>query len=141
MLTIGGLLSFLIGSNLLIAEGSPDELKIPGAITWTMTACLAGVAIGLGILILRSQRWKRKSGKDELLGRIGVATTPLDPDGMVRVFGEIWQAHSTIGTIDLGANVVIDKIDGLRVLVHPATAPQPDDPGAIGDRRTVIPMR
>ena len=141
ILTIAGLASFLIGSNILIADGSPDGLDIPRHIIWTMTGCLAATAIFLGMFVLRGQYWRKKSGKAAMIGRVGTATTALNPAGMVYVFGEYWQATTSGESVEAGSNVMVDAIDGLRMRVHPVTVGQPPDPRAVGDRRTVIPVR
>jgi membrane-bound ClpP family serine protease len=106
-----------------------------------MTGCLAATAILLGMFVLRGQYWRKKSGKAAMIGRIGTATTALDPAGMVYIFGEYWQATTTGESVEAGSNVMVDAIQGLRILVHPVAIGEPPDPRAVGDRRTVIPVR
>ncbi|MBI4172580.1 MAG: NfeD family protein [Actinobacteria bacterium] len=67
-------------------------------------------------------RWSRRRraavGVEALIGRAGVATTALWPEGQVRVDGELWQARCA-GGADAGARVVVTGIEGLTLTVEP----------------------
>ena len=60
-------------------------------------------------------------GAEALVGVKCTATTPLFPDGNVRVGTELWRARSIAGDIDIGAEVVIVAINRLTLLVEPST--------------------
>jgi membrane-bound serine protease (ClpP class) len=146
LLTIAGLASFLIGSNVLIARGAAEELQIPQHIITTVTICLGGLAVLIGMLAVKAQFWKTQSGRDDLVGRTGVTATPLNPIGMVHVFGELWNASSDGGPIEMDQPVVVTRVDGIRLVVRPSTVEspagnQPPNVESIGDRHTVIPVR
>jgi membrane-bound serine protease (ClpP class) len=146
MLTLGGLASFLIGSNVLIARGAAKELQVPQHIILTVTICLGVLAVLIGMLAVKTQFWRKRSGRDDLVGRIGVAATRLDPSGMVHVFGELWNATADDGSIEIDQPVVVTKVDGIRLIVRPATVglparEPPSEVESIGDRHTVIPVR
>jgi membrane-bound ClpP family serine protease len=56
-----------------------------------------------------------------LIGTQGIAEERLDPAGYVRVHGELWRAE-VIGktmAIEKGQTVLIEKADGLTLLVKP----------------------
>ncbi len=57
-------------------------------------------------------------GIQTFLGRTGIALERLDPDGQVRVDGEIWSAHSA-EPVDRGARVIVNVVDGLVLGVEP----------------------
>ncbi|MBI2854210.1 MAG: hypothetical protein HYX87_04730 [Chloroflexi bacterium] len=59
------------------------------------------------------------TGKEALPGRIGKVARPLTPDGMVRVQGELWQAHSVEGEI-LSGEVEVVSLKDLKLLVKRA---------------------
>jgi membrane-bound serine protease (ClpP class) len=68
-------------------------------------------------------RWRnRKSitGIDSLVGQAGRAVTPLDPDGQVRVRGQLWTAHAT-ERVEVGDDVTVTAVDGLKLEVAPRT--------------------
>ncbi len=60
-------------------------------------------------------------GPEILIGFKGTTTTPLLPDGHVRVGTELWRAYSIAGNIDVGAEVVIVGINRLTLLVRTST--------------------
>jgi membrane-bound serine protease (ClpP class) len=77
------------------------------------------VAVALGTLYLatKSSQLKPTSGAEGLIGATGIAKETLDPEGNVYVHGELWSAVCD-GTIAEGENVVVEKVDGLKVKVR-----------------------
>ena len=67
-------------------------------------------------------RWSRRRrpvvGAEALIGRAGVATTDLWPEGQVKVDGELWQARCD-GGVDAGRRIVVTGIEGLTLTVEP----------------------
>ncbi len=66
-------------------------------------------------------RWRKKksiTGIETMVGAEGRAVTPLDPDGQVRVRGQIWTAHSP-ERIEVGDDVTVTAVDGLKLEVAP----------------------
>jgi membrane-bound ClpP family serine protease len=61
-------------------------------------------------------------GPETIIGLKGTTTTPLIPDGYVRINTELWQAHSTSGDIEIGTEVVILNVSRLTLLVRPYIA-------------------
>jgi membrane-bound serine protease (ClpP class) len=141
LLTIGGLISFLIGSNILISNGAPSDQQIPAYVTWTMTACLAGAALLLGMVVAKSQLRRPQTGKPGMIGQIGVTRTALDPSGMVLVFGELWAATAETPPIASGQNVAVTAVNGMSLLVRRATAEEVIAFSDVADRRAVVPVQ
>ena len=56
----------------------------------------------------------------DIVGRRGLAITRLDPEGQVKVEGEIWRARATNGPIDEGTNIEIIARQGLTLSVREA---------------------
>jgi membrane-bound serine protease (ClpP class) len=67
--------------------------------------------------IIRSQRRRPATGKEGLVGKVAVAHTVLDPTGMIFVEGELWTATSEAGRIEAGEEVVVTKVEGLKLRV------------------------
>lgn len=127
-LTVGGVIAFVLGSFLLIDGGAAPGLAIAPAVIWTMTALLVGFFVLVGAAVLRA-RWRTPTtGREGLIGAVGTVRRPLAPDGMVFVAGELWQATLVGGdggrALPVGTPVAVSGIDGLRLLVRPATAPE-----------------
>ena len=66
-----------------------------------------------------TRRRKPVSGAEALVGAVALATTPLDPDGRVRVAGELWQASCDLGA-DVGDEVIVTALRGLTLVVEPS---------------------
>jgi membrane-bound serine protease (ClpP class) len=66
-------------------------------------------------------RWRKKrsiTGIESLVGQGGRAVTTLDPEGQVRVRGQLWSAHST-ERVEVGDDVTVTAVDGLKLQVAP----------------------
>jgi membrane-bound serine protease (ClpP class) len=141
LLTVGGLVAFLVGSNILIADGTPSELRISRPVIWAVTACIAATAFLLGSLIVKTQLRPTSTGRTGMVGQIGTARTDLSPNGQVLVFGEIWAAEAVGDPIPAGTRVAVEQVSGLRISVRPATEAEVNAAMEGGDPRAVIPVR
>jgi len=116
VLTAGGIISFVLGS-LLLTERQAPFLRISLTLILTMAALTAGFfafAVGAGI---RAQKQKVQTGREGLVGAVGVARSDLSPEGTVLVQGELWSAESQDDVIPLGSRVRVMRVDGLRLQV------------------------
>src|SRR5579864_7413317 len=117
ILTAGGLAAFVFGS-LLLTEKQLPFLRISITLILTMaglTAAFFAFAVGAGI---RAQARKVHTGREALLGAIGVTRTDLGPSGTVFVDGELWSAEPEDGTIPAGQRVRVVQIRGLHLVVR-----------------------
>ncbi|MOA48518.1 hypothetical protein D3C78_1712670 [compost metagenome] len=86
------------------------------------------IALSTGALLLvgvsmavRAQKRRVETGREELVGRLGTARSPLAPAGMVFLEGELWQAEAVDGApIASGDAVEVTRLDGLKLLVRKA---------------------
>jgi membrane-bound serine protease (ClpP class) len=69
-------------------------------------------------------------GAEALSGMTAEVVSSCRPLGQVRVRGEIWQARCEQGAA-VGESVRVTRMDGLTLVVEPAT-PGPGDPGGRG---------
>jgi len=55
-----------------------------------------------------------------LVGALGVVERPLDPQGWVRVRGELWRARGRngVGVLERGARVRVVQVDGMEIVVE-----------------------
>jgi membrane-bound serine protease (ClpP class) len=119
-LGIGGVVMLTLG-GLLLVDGPIPEMRVN---LWTALAVsipFGLITIFLVDIALRARRNKVVTGAQGLVGEIGVAQTPLAPQGKVFVHGEIWDAVAS-SRIDAGQTVVVRRIDGLRLQVEPVPA-------------------
>lgn len=124
LLTVGGLVSFVVGSYMLIDKDVPG-FEISRAAIWTMAICFAAFFALIGLLVVRSQLRKPATGKPAMVGEVGSVRSQLDPDGMVFAFGEFWSATidpaSGVKAIPVGTPVMVTGIESLKIFVRPAT--------------------
>lgn len=120
MLAIGGIISLLIGSLMLMKSGSGLEMfRISRSVIISATAFSAFFflfIIGMG---LKAQRQKVSTGVEAMIGDLGEVMEPLSPRGTVRVQGEIWNAISLTGEVEAGKKVRIKEMRNLALYVEP----------------------
>ena len=121
VLTIGGIIAFLIGSLMLFNRADPlFRLSLAYIIPATLvTAAFFLFIIGKG---LRAQRLPVKTGMEALIGKTGRALTPIDSrGGRIFVEGEYWNALSD-APIQQGEPAEIVAVEGLTAKVRTKTA-------------------
>jgi membrane-bound serine protease (ClpP class) len=119
LLTIGGIISVLLGSMFLF-RASPTEniVSVSRAVIFATTAATALFflfVIGFGV---RAQRLKPVTGMGALIGKKGDAINSLNPEGMIKVNGEMWNAVSLSGIINPGENIIVKEIKNLTLYVE-----------------------
>jgi membrane-bound ClpP family serine protease len=67
--------------------------------------------------IVKGQRRKLSAGIEEMIGKEAVAQTTLDPKGTVLAEGELWTAIAEGSKIESGEEVIITKVEGLKLWV------------------------
>jgi membrane-bound serine protease (ClpP class) len=140
-----GLLLLLAGAGLMLAEihVGHGALGAVGVVLFAAGAFLlfdngpegshvslplvVGIALLLGtgfiFLISRTRAVRREpvaTGVATLIGRRAEVRQALDPEGLVFVHGELWSAVSDGDPIAAGEGVVIERLEGLTLHVHPA---------------------
>lgn len=127
ILSIGGIVAFLIGSLLLFARPAETPLSaIPVSPLNPLLALGTTAAVGAFFLLgvaaaFRAHQLPVATGKETLLGKVGVARQPLEPVGIVHIEGEEWSAENVTGEyIPAGARVRVIGLDGLRLKVEVA---------------------
>jgi membrane-bound serine protease (ClpP class) len=119
VLTSGGIASFVLGS-LLLTGGNEPFLRISVTLIVTvavLTAAFFAFAIGAGV---RAQRGRVQTGREALIGAVGVTRSELAPAGTVFVHGELWNADAAEGVIPAGKSVRVTDVHGLRLNVRTA---------------------
>ncbi len=118
LLSIGGIVALFFGSIMLYQTNEPLEVVevslnviIPFVI---ITALFFIFVVTAG---LKAQKRKVDTGETGMIGLEGVALEPLNPNGQVRVYGEIWSAESVDGKIPKDAKIVVTEIRGLQLKV------------------------
>jgi len=115
LLTLGGIVSMLLGSLMLI--DSPYEVmhvSIKVILPFVLTT--AGITVFLLSRVVRAHRRKVTSGKEGLIGTTAEVLKDIKGNGKVFVHGEIWQAKSD-NLIRKGEETEIIGIEGMKLIV------------------------
>jgi membrane-bound serine protease (ClpP class) len=87
---------------------------------WGAVAGLAGPLWPRGLYFYRRMRGvKVVTGVENLVGAAGKAVEPLEPEGHVRVHGELWEARAP-EAVPAGAQIRVVALDGLTLEVETA---------------------
>ncbi|MFC1899259.1 NfeD family protein [Chloroflexota bacterium] len=88
--------------------------------TWQMVIAVIIVIIFLIIAInygIKAHRRQIASGREELIGKIAEVKIALDPKGTVSLQGELWAAISETGRIEPQEEVIVTRVNGLKLYV------------------------
>jgi membrane-bound serine protease (ClpP class) len=121
VLTIGGLISFVLGSLLLF--NVPEAAPWLGLSLWTVlavTSVMGGFFLIVARLVAKTHGLKPSVGREALIGEIGRAKTDLNPRGMVWVESALWEATAEGGPVVVGGRVEVVAVEGLHLTVRPA---------------------
>jgi membrane-bound serine protease (ClpP class) len=114
LLLAGGLVSLVLGSLILFA-GSPFE--VDRRLIAGVAVAFAAMIIYVVVAILRSEKEPITTGREGLAGETAVARTRLDPQGVVFIGGERWNATAQDETIEEGEEVTVIEVKGLNLHV------------------------
>ena len=103
----------------IVRWGLPEiDVHIP---LWGLIALMVAWAV-YSVIIYRmgSKALRRKPvlGLPAMVGSKGKAVSPLAPEGIVIVKGELWQAKSGDEKIGTGEEIIVVGQDGLRLIVR-----------------------
>ena len=97
----------------------PDfGIELPFALLITAMAAWAVFSTWLFIFTTRTLKRQAQAGLPSMVGTRGKAAGTLNPEGQVKIRGELWGAISDEGKIDAGEEVVIVGQDGLKLSVR-----------------------
>ena len=116
LFTAGGVVSLVIGSLILFQGASPVFRVDPwliAAVTIVITAVFAFVVNRA----ISAHRRQAKTGREDLIGKKALVKVALNPEGTVFFKGERWTAISEKGRVEPGEEVIITKVDGLKLRV------------------------
>lgn len=125
VLTIGGVISLLLGSLMLIDAPTPAGAGL--RISWTVILPMVATTVGLFLFVvtagIRAQLLRPATGSEGLIGVEGVARSPLGPEGQVFVDGALWRAVAEGEAIGEGERVKVVGREGLTLKVKKASGP------------------
>ncbi|MGZ8439293.1 MAG: NfeD family protein [Candidatus Deferrimicrobiaceae bacterium] len=119
-LTIGGIISLVLGSLMLFRSSVDPYLRISWSVILTMVAVSAAFFGTVVTLAVRSQLRRPATGSEGLIGETGVAMADFTGKGKVFVVGELWDA-SCDTPLRKGQEVMVEGRQGMTLVVKPKT--------------------
>ena len=105
---------YLLGQGIQVSP-SPYGLSF-----YVAAAAISTGGIALAIYMRSISKYRRRplTGRESLLGNIGIVVRELNPCGEVRIEGFIWRACSEEGRIRKGEEVLVTGYEGLQLKVR-----------------------
>jgi len=118
LLGVGGVVSLLLGSMILIDAPTP-ELRVSLGLIIPIVAALAAIVLFLVRLAVIAQRRPSVTGAPGMVGATGKVLTaiPAGGEGRVSAHGEIWAARAA-EAVGAGDTVLVSGVDGLVLSVR-----------------------
>jgi len=116
MLTVGGVISLILGSLLLFDTPEP-ALRISLQVLIPAIVAASGFFIVVIWLAVKAQLRKHFTGAEAMIGEETEALTDIGEEGKVFTKGEYWRAKSET-PIHKGSKVRIVKVEGLNLIVE-----------------------
>ncbi|MBM4134328.1 MAG: nodulation protein NfeD [Nitrospira sp.] len=117
LLALGGVTAMILGSLMLVKTDAPF-LQISWSVILPVVALAAGLTllmVGMGV---RAMRRRPTTGREGMVGLVGVAKTSVAPQGKILVHGELWEAISE-QPLQPGDQAEVMKLEGLMLYVKP----------------------
>ena len=124
LLTVGGVVCFVLGASALYTETGPFEpdvrVALPLILVTVATAAVFGVLITVTAIRTRQMAGPAFATVGVPTGSLGEVRRPLEPIGSVYVEGEEWSARTADERpLPRGTLVRVIRRDGLTVVVEP----------------------
>lgn len=118
LLTLGGIVSFVLGSLMLFKTNNPF-LRVSYLNIFIATALTVLFFVFIVYKAIKAQLKKPEVGSESLVGKIGEARTDIkgEKGGLVFLHGELWNAYSE-KYIPKDSKVKVVAVEGLRVKVE-----------------------
>jgi membrane-bound serine protease (ClpP class) len=108
-LALAGAVSFVVGALMLFdpaGEGYQVSIWVALAVGGTLALVTAIVATK----VIRARRAPTKTGREEMVGEVGVVRSAVAPSGLVNIHGEIWKAHTDGDPLSPGEYVRVSGV-------------------------------
>ncbi len=109
LLTIGGVISFVLGS-LMLFDGPIPAMRVSAGVVLPTAVVVASLTGFLLTRVLKAHKERPMTGTEGLVGEVGRVIGELAPEGKVVVHGEYWDARSVGGNVAVGNKVRVVKV-------------------------------
>jgi membrane-bound serine protease (ClpP class) len=115
------------GGSWLLFAGS-QHLSVPWWLLVLVTLAVVAFFVVVMTVVLRAQGNQALAGAENLVGRVGVVRSMLNPEGHVFIAGALWRARAPeqAGRVKSGTRVRVVRLDDTLTLeVEPVEAEAP----------------
>jgi len=116
ILTIGGVVSLVLGS-LLLFDTSEPSLRISLGVMLPAVTITSLFFVGVVALALKAQLRKKLTGREGMIGQEGRTATEVEREGKVLIGGVYWDAWSD-KPIDRNVDVKVVDVRGLKLKIE-----------------------
>ncbi|CAG0958374.1 hypothetical protein BURK1_00578 [Burkholderiales bacterium] len=116
-LGIGGVIAFAVGAMMLIETDVPG-FGVPGSLIATLAVTSGLFVFAVAAAAVKSRQRPVTTGREQMIGSLGVVIDDADGEGWVRVHSELWRARSA-QPLASGQTVQVTGKDGLVLTVVP----------------------
>jgi membrane-bound serine protease (ClpP class) len=116
MLTVGGIISLIMGSLLLFDTTEP-ALRLSLQVLVPAVLVASGFFIVVIWLVIKAQLRKHFTGAEAMVGMEAEVMKDIENEGEVFLMGEYWKATSK-KPVKKGGKVKVLKVDGLKLIVE-----------------------
>jgi membrane-bound serine protease (ClpP class) len=118
MLTVGGIITLTLGSLMLFDSPLPF-LRVSFSVLIPVVVITSLCFVLVISLAIRAYTKKPTTGKEGLVGAIGITKSPIDPSGKVFIHGEYWDAVSD-EAIPAETRVQVTEVNNIEIKVKKA---------------------
>ena len=115
MLTLGGVISMVLGS-LMLFESPEPYLRVSWSVILVTVLAVSGFFVVAVTKALAVHRRRPTTGIEGLIGVEGSAESGIAPEGKVFIRGEYWDARSD-EPISAGSRVTVEAVEGMLLKV------------------------
>lgn len=124
IVTLAGLVPFIMGSLLLFRPFRPESPVIPELqVSLWLVIIMALLIVGFSLVILRAiltaSKRSPRMGAERFIGQEAKSLEILNPNGDILIDHQIWSAVSNSGKIKKGQRVKVVSVSGVRLVVTP----------------------
>jgi membrane-bound serine protease (ClpP class) len=115
LLAVGGVISLFLGSMMLF-QSPVEYMRVSLSVIIPAVLVSAAFFIFAVSRAVNARLKKPTTGMEGLMGEVGIASTPIAPEGKVAIHGEFWNATSD-GSVEKGEKVQVIGVKNLKLNV------------------------
>ena len=119
ILTIGGIVAFVLGATMLIDSELPG-MEVSFIAIVPLAIAFGLISVFLLTLIVKSHARKTSTGDTGMIGRRCIIDKELNPEGQIFIRGETWIVRSKDGShIPANTEIEVIAVEGLKLIIQP----------------------